>query len=94
MARQVGARPAHDTHRLHELRIDRADAEIRVEEDDEEDREEREEDLRRDPEPERDHEHGGERDTRQRVERDEDGLDFTMAWVRHHDRYETAPANR
>jgi len=23
--------------------------------------------------------------------RDEDGLDFTMAWVRHHDRYETAP---
>ena len=26
--------------------------------------------------------------------RDEDGLDFTMAWVRHHDRYETAPANR
>jgi len=26
--------------------------------------------------------------------RDEDGLDFTMAWVRHHDRYETAPATR
>jgi predicted dithiol-disulfide oxidoreductase (DUF899 family) len=26
--------------------------------------------------------------------RDEDGLDFTMAWVRHHDRYENAPANR
>lgn len=24
--------------------------------------------------------------------RDEDGLEFTMAWVRHHDRYETAPA--
>ncbi len=24
--------------------------------------------------------------------RDEDGLDFTMSWVRHHDRYETAPA--
>ena len=24
--------------------------------------------------------------------RDEDGLDFTMAWVRHHDRYEEAPA--
>ncbi|WP_422003407.1 DUF899 domain-containing protein [Reyranella sp.] len=24
--------------------------------------------------------------------RDEDGLDFTMAWVRHHDRYETAAA--
>jgi predicted dithiol-disulfide oxidoreductase (DUF899 family) len=24
--------------------------------------------------------------------RDEDALDFTMAWVRHHDRYETAPA--
>jgi len=23
--------------------------------------------------------------------RDEDGLDFTMAWVRHHDRYEPAP---
>jgi predicted dithiol-disulfide oxidoreductase (DUF899 family) len=23
--------------------------------------------------------------------RDEDGLDFTMAWVRHHDRYGTAP---
>jgi predicted dithiol-disulfide oxidoreductase (DUF899 family) len=23
--------------------------------------------------------------------RDEDALDFTMAWVRHHDRYETAP---
>jgi predicted dithiol-disulfide oxidoreductase (DUF899 family) len=23
--------------------------------------------------------------------RDEDGLDFTMAWVRHHDRYEQAP---
>ncbi len=23
--------------------------------------------------------------------RDEDGLDFTMAWVRHHDRYEAAP---
>ena len=23
--------------------------------------------------------------------RDEDGLDFTMAWVRHHDRYESAP---
>jgi predicted dithiol-disulfide oxidoreductase (DUF899 family) len=23
--------------------------------------------------------------------RDEDGLDFTMEWVRHHDRYETAP---
>src|SRR5262249_28029245 len=23
--------------------------------------------------------------------RDEDGLDFTMAWVRHHDRYELAP---
>ena len=22
--------------------------------------------------------------------RDEDGLDFTMAWVRHHDRYEQA----
>ena len=26
--------------------------------------------------------------------RDEDGLDFTMAWVRHHDRYESAPAKR
>jgi predicted dithiol-disulfide oxidoreductase (DUF899 family) len=26
--------------------------------------------------------------------RDEDGLDFTMAWVRHHDRYETAPTTR
>jgi predicted dithiol-disulfide oxidoreductase (DUF899 family) len=26
--------------------------------------------------------------------RDEDGLDFTMAWVRHHDRYESAPATR
>jgi predicted dithiol-disulfide oxidoreductase (DUF899 family) len=26
------------------------------------------------------------------VGRDEDSLDFTMAWVRHHDRYETAPA--
>jgi predicted dithiol-disulfide oxidoreductase (DUF899 family) len=26
--------------------------------------------------------------------RDEDALDFTMAWVRHHDRYETAPANK
>ena len=26
--------------------------------------------------------------------RDEDRLDFTMAWVRHHDRCETAPANR
>ena len=24
--------------------------------------------------------------------RDEDGLDFTMAWVRHHDRYEEQPA--
>jgi predicted dithiol-disulfide oxidoreductase (DUF899 family) len=24
--------------------------------------------------------------------RDEDSLDFTMAWVRHHDRYENAPA--
>jgi predicted dithiol-disulfide oxidoreductase (DUF899 family) len=24
----------------------------------------------------------------------EDGLDFTMAWVRHHDRYETAPTTR
>ena len=24
--------------------------------------------------------------------RDEDGLDFTMAWVRHHDRYESMPA--
>jgi predicted dithiol-disulfide oxidoreductase (DUF899 family) len=24
--------------------------------------------------------------------RDEDGLDFTMAWVRHHDRYEDQPA--
>ena len=24
--------------------------------------------------------------------RDEDALDFTMAWVRHHDRYESAPA--
>ena len=24
--------------------------------------------------------------------RDEDGLEFTMAWVRHHDRYEPAPA--
>ena len=24
--------------------------------------------------------------------RDEDALDFTMSWVRHHDRYETAPA--
>jgi predicted dithiol-disulfide oxidoreductase (DUF899 family) len=24
--------------------------------------------------------------------RNEDGLDFTMAWVRHHDRYEEAPA--
>jgi len=24
--------------------------------------------------------------------RDEDGLEFTMAWVRHHDRYETAPS--
>jgi len=24
--------------------------------------------------------------------RDEDALDFTMAWVRHHDRYATAPA--
>ena len=24
--------------------------------------------------------------------RDEDGLDFTMAWVRHHDRYEQAPS--
>jgi predicted dithiol-disulfide oxidoreductase (DUF899 family) len=24
--------------------------------------------------------------------RDEDGLEFTMAWVRHHDRYELAPA--
>ena len=24
--------------------------------------------------------------------RDEDGLDFTMAWVRHHDRYEAAPS--
>ena len=23
--------------------------------------------------------------------RDEDGLDFTMEWVRHHDRYEPAP---
>jgi predicted dithiol-disulfide oxidoreductase (DUF899 family) len=23
--------------------------------------------------------------------RDEDGLDFTMQWVRHHDRYQTAP---
>ena len=23
--------------------------------------------------------------------RDEDGLDFTMAWVRHHDRYEDQP---
>ena len=23
--------------------------------------------------------------------RDEDNLDFTMEWVRHHDRYETAP---
>ena len=26
--------------------------------------------------------------------RDEDGLDFTMAWVRHHDRYERAPGAR
>ena len=26
--------------------------------------------------------------------RDEDALDFTMAWVRHHDRYESAPAAR
>ncbi|MDB5065634.1 MAG: hypothetical protein JWM18_2068 [Chloroflexi bacterium] len=26
--------------------------------------------------------------------RDEDALDFTMAWVRHHDRYATAPATR
>ena len=26
--------------------------------------------------------------------RDEDGLGFTMEWVRHHDRYETAPAAR
>jgi predicted dithiol-disulfide oxidoreductase (DUF899 family) len=26
--------------------------------------------------------------------RDEDGLRFTMEWVRHHDRYETAPAAR
>jgi predicted dithiol-disulfide oxidoreductase (DUF899 family) len=26
--------------------------------------------------------------------RDEDGLSFTMEWVRHHDRYETAPAAR
>jgi predicted dithiol-disulfide oxidoreductase (DUF899 family) len=24
--------------------------------------------------------------------RDEDGLRFTMEWVRHHDRYEPAPA--
>jgi predicted dithiol-disulfide oxidoreductase (DUF899 family) len=24
--------------------------------------------------------------------RDEDSLDFTMAWMRHHDRYATAPA--
>ena len=24
--------------------------------------------------------------------RDEDGLRFTMDWVRHHDRYEPAPA--
>jgi predicted dithiol-disulfide oxidoreductase (DUF899 family) len=26
--------------------------------------------------------------------RDEDALDFTMAWVRHHDRYETVPATQ
>jgi predicted dithiol-disulfide oxidoreductase (DUF899 family) len=26
--------------------------------------------------------------------RNEDGLDFTMAWVRHHDRYETVPVAR
>ena len=26
--------------------------------------------------------------------RDEDELDFTMAWVRHHDRYERAPLSR
>lgn len=24
--------------------------------------------------------------------RDEDGLDFTMSWVRHHDKYENGPA--
>jgi predicted dithiol-disulfide oxidoreductase (DUF899 family) len=26
--------------------------------------------------------------------RDEDGLPFTMDWVRHHDRYEDAPKER
>src|SRR6266542_3656783 len=50
--REVRAAAAHDLHHLHELRIDGADPEVRVEEDDEEDREEAQGDLRRDAEPE------------------------------------------
>src|SRR5947207_12836381 len=74
-AGEVRAAPAHHLHRLDQLRIDRADAEIRVEEDDEEHREEAEGDLRRDPEPEERQEDRRDRDPRQRVERNEHGLD-------------------
>src|SRR5206468_2035283 len=56
-------------------RVDRADAEVRVEEDDEEHREQGEEDLRSDPQAERDDQHWRERDPWQRVERHEHRFD-------------------